>query len=388
MNKKIETKKLIALTSITTAILLLLVFIAVYKFAGYSFVIAKDYKKAMDIKDRYEKLEYIQDKIKNKAYFEAPDKKQMDAACKAVVKTLGDEYSEYFTAKEAKEWESYINGTFYGIGVVFTQNKNGSFVIKEVMDQSPAKAAGLKPGDFILKVDGKEYKDSDALRKSIQGKEGSQVSIEYKRKDKIDVVKITRGEVKEITVQSLMLKDRIGYLRINSFAEKTSSEFKKELKSMEKKNIKGLIIDIRGNGGGYADQGIKVADMLLPEGTITFVKDKAGKKTNYNSDENATKLKYVLLVDEGTASTSELLSGAIKDNKGGKLVGTKTYGKGVMQVEYPFEDGSALKITTHQFFTPKGNIINKKGIKPDYIIKNSLTDKTDKQLEKAIELLK
>lgn len=388
MNKKINPKKLIVLTSITTAIFLLLVFIAVYKFAGYSFVSAKDYKKAMDIKDRYEKLEYIQDKIKNEAYFETSDKKQMDAACKAVVKTLGDEYSEYFTAKEAKEWESYINGTFYGIGVVFTQNKNGSFVIKEVMDQSPAKAAGLKPGDFILKVDGKEYKDSDALRKSIQGKEGSQVSIEYKRKDKIDVVKITRGEVKEITVQSLMLKGRIGYLRINSFAEKTSSEFKKELKSMEKKNIKGLIIDIRGNGGGYADQGIKVADMLLPEGTITFVKDKAGKKTNYNSDENATKLKYVLLVDEGTASTSELLSGAIKDNKGGKLVGTKTYGKGVMQVEYPFEDGSALKITTHQFFTPKGNIINKKGIKPDYIIKNSLTDKTDKQLEKAIELLK
>lgn len=386
MENKLGTKKTIAISAGVTLILTAVIFLLVCKIGGFTFVNADDYKKAAILEEKYEKLYFIQDKIEKEAYFGSSTDQQMDAAYKAMVKTLGDKYSEYFNPKEAKEWENYVDAKFYGIGVVFSQNDKGDFVINEVIDESPAKAAGLKKNDLILEVEGKTFKDSNSLKKAIQGEQGSSVKVTYSRDNERKTVSITRGEVKEITVKSATLKNNIGYIRISTFAEDTAKEFKKELASMEKKNVKGVVIDLRSNGGGYADQGIKIADMILPEGTITYIKDKKGKKTNFNSDENTTKLKYVLLTDKNSASTSEIVTGAVKDNKGGKIVGTRTYGKGVMQAEYPFKDGSALKITTHQFFTPKGNVINKKGIEPDYVVELDKDGKTDNQLEKAMSL--
>ena len=170
--------------------------------------------------------------------------------------------------------------------------------------------------------------------------------------------------------------------------DEKQSKLNTKKQSMENKNVKGLIIDIRENGGGYTDQGIEIADMLLPEGTITYMEDRNGKKTYYNSKEGRTKLKYVLLVDGNTASTSEILASAIKDNKGGAIVGTTTYGKGIVQEEKTFKDGSAFKLTIYQYFSPKGNKIHKIGVKPDYQVKLKEGATTDYQLQKALQLLK
>lgn len=388
---KTEKKKLIFVI-ICTVILTLLAagagFLAFCKISGMVFVNSGTYRRDAAIAEKYSKLYTIQKKINTNGYYKVSETKQMNAMYKALVKSVGDKYSVYFTAKEAKEWDNYVNGTFYGIGIVFSEDEDGNYVINDVMDESPAKSAGLKKNDIIRKVDGKTFPSTTELKKAITGKQGTRVKVTYERGGAEKTVSIIRGEVREITVKGTMLKGKIGYIRISSFAEKTAEEFKTELKALEKKNPKGVIIDIRANGGGYANQGIEIADMLLPEGTITYVKDRNGKKTYFNSDESCTRLKYVLLVDGNTASTSELLAAAVKDNRGGKLVGATTFGKGIMQAEYPFRDGSALKLTTHQYFSPKGYRINGKGVRPDYVVKLKSSDTTDRQLQKAMDLLK
>lgn len=388
---KTEKRKMIRVIVCTVILTLLAAgagFLAFCKIGGMAFVNSDTYRWNAAIAEKYSKLYTIQKKINTNGYYKVSETKQMNAMYKALVKSVGDKYSVYFTAREAKEWDNYVNGTFYGIGIVFSEDEDGNYVINDVMDESPAKSEGLKKNDIIRKVDGKTYPGTTELKKAITGKQGTRVKVTYERGGVEKTVSIIRGEVREITVKGTMLKGKIGYIRISSFAEKTAEEFKTELKALEKKNPKGVIIDIRANGGGYANQGIEIADMLLPEGTITYVRDRNGKKTYFNSDESSTRLKYVLLVDGNTASTSELLAAAVKDNRGGKLVGVTTFGKGIMQAEYPFRDGSALKLTTHQYFSPKGHQINGKGVRPDYVVKLKSSDTTDRQLQKAMDLLK
>lgn len=388
---KIEKGKFIRVIIITVCMTVAVVgilFSVFCKVTGRSLIKGEDYTFVKKIMSKYGKLYAIQEKMNKDGYFKVSESRQMDAIYKGLVKSLKDPYSEYFTAGEAKEWNSRLNGTFFGIGVIFAQDKKGDFIIGEVIEKSPAAGAGLKKNDIIEKVDGKKYKNAEALKKAITGKAGSKVRVTYRRGGKSADVSIVRGKVTEFTVKGTVTKEKIGYIRISSFAEKTAEEFKTELAALEKKNVKGVVIDIRANGGGYANQGVKIADMLLPECTIMYVKDSKGKKTYFNSNEDATKLKYVLLVDGNTASTSEILTAAVKDNKGGAIVGSKTFGKGVMQVEYPFKDGSALKLTTNQYFSPKGQRINKKGITPDYNVPLKPEYKVDRQLEKAVELLK
>ena len=184
------------------------------------------------------------------------------------------------------------------------------------------------------------------------------------------------------------MDDGSGYILIKSFEEGTSEEFETELSAFEKQGVKSMIIDLRDNGGGYIDEGIKIADRLLKEGTITYMEDVNGKRKYYNSDEKATKIKYVVLVNENTASTSEILTAAIKDNKGGKIVGTKTFGKGIVQETTKFKDGSSLKLTVLRYFSPKGKVIHKKGIVPDVKVELDVNAGVDNQLKMAQTVLK
>lgn len=388
---KIKKSRFVIIIVCTVMATLLVVGAGFFVFAKASdvtLVNATKYSKMEKIANRYSKLYALQNEINQKGLWKISQTKQMNAIYKGLFNSLGDQYSEYMTKAEAKKWDSYVNGTFYGIGVSFSKNDKGDFVVLKVFQDSPAEAAGLKKGDQILKVNGKTYKSADALGKAIRGKEGTKVELFVKRSGTTRNVSITRGEVTENSVYSSVLKGKIGYIWISSFSQNTADEFKTELKSMESKNVKGLVIDIRENGGGYTDQGIEIADMLLPEGTITYMEDRNGKKTYYNSKEGRTKLKYVLLVDGNTASTSEILASAIKDNKGGKLVGTTTYGKGIVQEEKSFKDGSAFKLTIYQYFSPNGNKIHKVGVKPDYQVKLKSGSTTDYQLQKALQLLK
>lgn len=347
-----------------------------------------DYKVLMDMSDRYGKLYQMQNTINERFLWETDEEAQMDAMYKALTESLGDKYSVYMNAEETKKWTQYVTGVFSGVGITFVQNKDGAFVISKVLDGGPADVSGLAEGDRIVKVNGKTFSDSEQVAAALKGEEGSTVKVTIERNNKNKTVSIVRGEVEEPSVYAGTIDRDYGYLRITAFENGTAEQFKTELASFENKKVKGLVIDLRGNLGGLMDQSLEIADMLLPEGTMIHTEDSKGKKEYYNSDEKCTKLKYVLLVDENTASAAEILAAAVKDNEGGKLVGVKTYGKGIIQSQMEFADETSLRLTTMQYLSPKNKEIHEKGITPDYVVKQPENAKTDKQLQKAVSLLK
>ncbi len=384
-NKKIN-KSLVPF--ILGVVLTLITIFAIAKIGNFVVVHGDENGVIKIIAKEYSNLPKILDAIDKKSIFEFNEKNAKDAALKAVVDSIGDEYSEYLTKKETDEWESYLNGEFSGIGISFQKNDKGEYQVTEVFKDSPAEKSGIKIGDIILKVDGNLYKTSEEMSEHIRGESGTTVELILMRNNKEIKASITRETVKEKTVYAKVMDDGSGYIVIKSFEDGTAKEFETELSAFEKQGIKSMVIDLRDNGGGYIDEGMEIADRLLKEGTITYMEDVKGKRKYFNSDEKATKIKYVVLVNENTASTSEILTAAIKDNNGGKIVGSKTFGKGIVQETTKFKDGSSLKLTVLRYFSPKGKVIHKKGIKPDVEVKFDPSSGTDNQLEMAKSLLK
>lgn len=384
-NKKIN-KSLVPF--ILGVVLTLITIFAIAKIGNFVVVHGDENGVIKIIAKEYSNLPKILDAIDKKSIFEFNEKNAKDAALKAVVDSIGDEYSEYLTKKETDEWESYLNGEFSGIGISFQKNDKGEYQVTEVFKDSPAEKSGIKIGDIILKVDGNLYKTSEEMSEHIRGESGTTVELILMRNNKEIKASITRETVKEKTVYAKVMDDGSGYIVIKSFEDGTAKEFETELSAFEKQGIKSMVIDLRDNGGGYIDEGMEIADRLLKEGTITYMEDVKGKRKYFNSDEKATKIKYVVLVNENTASTSEILTAAIKDNNGGKIVGNKTFGKGIVQETTKFKDGSSLKLTVLRYFSPKGKVIHKKGIKPDVEVKFDPSSGTDNQLEMAKSLLK
>lgn len=346
-----------------------------------------NYETLNEMGDQYGKLYSMQKTINEKSLWDVDQDKQMTAIYKALLDSLGDKYTRYMDEDEYKAWSKYVNGTFTGVGITFTENKDGGYPITKVLPGSPADSQGVKKGDIIRKVDGKTYGSSDEIVLALRGKEGTKVSLTYERKGKEKTVNLIRAEVSEQSVFASVLDGKYGYIQITGFEKTTAEQFKSELAAMENKNVKGVIIDLRNNLGGLMEQGIEVADALLPECTITHTEDRNGKKEYYNSDESCTKLKYVVLVNENTASTSEIVAAAIKDNDGGKLVGTATYGKGIIQNTIGFEDNTAITMTIMQYLSPGNHKIHSIGVKPDYEVKLSKSAKKDTQLLRAVQLL-
>lgn len=379
-----------ALLIISTALITLLVaggiLVAISQFNNVVVVKKSDYDTMSKITKEYSKLYAMQQAINEKSLWKNQKEKQMEAVYNGLLESLGDKYSTYLNKEDYSQLKEYVSGTFTGIGLAFIQDGKGNFCATGVVTGSPADLAGLKAGDILLEVDGKTFTDDEKMMTAIRGKEGTKVSITYKREGAEKTVDIVRAVVENITVGSTVLKGNVGYISISAFEHGTAEQFKTELAEMESKGVKGLVIDLRNNGGGVLEESIEVADMLLPEGTITYTKDRQGKKETYNSDSEATKLKYVLLVNQNTASASEVITAAVKDNNGGKVVGTKTFGKGIIQGIIEFGDDSAMKLTIAQYFSPKGNKIQDNGIEPNY--KVGIKAGTDKQLEKALELLR
>ncbi len=232
----------------------------------------------------------------------------------------------------------------------------------------------------------------------IKGNPGTKVKLTILRsgKDRPFELELKREEIRLKTVKSKVLEDHIGYIRITMFDEQTSNDFIEQLKSLEKQNIKGLIIDLRNNPGGLLDECVKVADELLGKQVIVYTQDRAGHKEYEKSDAKKVTYPYVLLVNEGSASASEILAGAVKDTKSGTLIGTTTFGKGLVQQVRPLKDGTGFKLTTSQYFTPNGTYIHGKGIEPNIVVKMpenlqeqiNLTEKDDIQLQKGIEVIR
>lgn len=353
----------------------------------FSFVNKKlsgsEYQEFKDMKKRYEKAEKLIALVKKYYYQDVKDEDINEGIYKGIFAGLGDKYSSYMTKKEYALYETAVTGEFEGIGVTVTENKNRQIEIINTIKDSPAEKEGLKKGDIIKKVDGKRYSELDKAVMAMRGRRGTTVQLVVLRKNKYLEFNVRRAKIVNNTVMEKIIEGNIGYIKITAFENKTAEAFIRALERMEKKGVKGLIVDLRDNGGGLVNAGVGVADKLLGKGLITFTKDKYGNKQYYKSDARKTRLPYVVLVNENTASASEIISAAIKDLGPGKIVGVRTYGKGVIQISQPVGDGSGLKLTIMQYFSPKGNVIHKKGVKPDYEVKGR-----QNQLKKAIQLLR
>ncbi len=347
---------------------------------------AQDYYEMQEIAQRYSKLEELRQFVVNNYYEDIDEDTMMDSLYRAIFEATGDVYSEYFTAEEYDSWESSLSSSFSGIGVVFSADTEGNFVIVSVIADSPAEKAGLLAGDYMILVDGESYETTTQMSTAIRGEKGTKVTLTYERDGQQYEATMVRDTITVETVYYEIREDGLGYIQITSFESETAEEFSEALTIMEEAKVTGLIIDIRDNGGGYVDQCIEIADMLLGSCTVIYTEDGDGNQQTYTSSASKTSLPYVLLVNENSASASEILACAVQDNNGGALVGTVTFGKGIIQRSGQFSDGSGFKLTVMQYFSPNGYKIHGVGVTPDYQVENS-DDGTDLQLEKAVELL-
>lgn len=331
---------------------------------------------------------------------EYDEEKMKEEAAKGYIEGLGDEYSEYITAEEYEEFSKEVYGSFIGIGIYYGKTIDDEMVIVETIGNSAAEKAGLQAGDIITKVDDFEVTEStstDEVSDKIKGQEGTQVSIEVLREEQKLTFNITRENVKLHYIKAEVLENNIGYMKVTSFDEETSQEFKTRLEELLSQNVKSLIIDLRNNGGGIVQEATQIADYLLDKGQkIIITKDKEGnEEITYSEQDKITDLPIVVLTNGYTASSAEILASALKDNNRAQIVGIKTYGKGVIQNVYRLTDGSALKLTTQEYYTALGNKLNEIGIEPNVEVElpdgvniYNIPEEQDTQLQKAVELLK
>lgn len=343
-------------------------------------------------------LSKIRATLEEKYIGEIQDEKMLEGAIKGYVAGLGDEYAEYYTPEEMANQLDEAMGNYVGIGIyMLVNNVDGTITVSEPMEGSPAKAVGIKENDMIVKVNDEEITKNNVSEMSnkIKGEEGTKVKLEIKRGEEVLTFDVERKKIVVSHVKSEIKESNIGYIVISDFDGGTAKEFKAKYQELKNKGIRALIIDIRSNGGGVVDESLEILDMLCEQDkTLLITVDKNGKEIVTKSKQNAiVDVPVVVLTNEYSASASEILAGALKDNGRAKLVGTKTYGKGVIQTLMKLSDGSGLKMTTEEYCTPNRNKINKVGINPDYEVKlpkgiTKLTDENDTQLQKAIELLK
>ncbi len=321
---------------------------------------------------------------------------------KGVFEGLDDPYSSYYTKEEYDEMLISTNANYYGIGAGLQQNPDNMQVfVTRVYEDSPAEGAGMKVGDEIVQVDdimATSMELTDLVMR-IRGEEGSTVHLKVYREGETDYLEydVVRGKVNIPTVAHKMLENNIGYIQVAEFATTTPVDFDAAIQDLTAQGMEAMIVDLRSNGGGLVTACQQMLDEILPEGTVVYTEDKYGNRENYDSDaEHFMKLPIAVLVNGNTASASEIFAGAIHDFEYGTLIGTKTYGKGVVQSIKPLSDGSAYKVTVSKYFTPNGENIHGTGIKPDIEIEYEYNgdaeadydEMQDNQIVKALEVLK
>ncbi len=384
-----------------SVMMLLIIFIGsgIYESISTHFQQSNELTQIVNDKEMKQKLKLLGQLIDEQyLYSDQVTKEQVeDGIYKGFAEAMGDPYTVYYDKKETKELFESTSGEFSGIGALLSlELKTGLVRINKVYEDSPAQKAGLQEGDIIYQVDDHEFVSGDLseLVSWVKGEEGTDVVIKVYRGEEMAKKEftVTREKIEAITVNSTMLEDQIGYLVISEFDVVTYEQFKTELEKLEQQGMKGLIIDLRANPGGMLDVTVNMLKEILPEGVIVSTKDKNGKKEEFrNSEDHTFDKPLVLLVDENSASASEIFTGAVKDYKIGTIVGKTTYGKGIVQRIMELKDGSSLKITISEYFTPSGECIHKKGIKPDIEVQYQFDpqkDTYDSQMLKAIEVIK
>ena len=344
-----------------------------------------------------EKLSELQNLIDKHYMGDVKEKDLEDGIYKGYISGLNDPYSVYYNKKETKALYESTGGEYDGVGAVMSQSYDtGVITITQVYKDSPAEKAGLKDNDILYKVNGKEVtgKDLSKVVSKIKGKKGTTVKLTVLRGENADEVTVTatRDTVQAQTIEYKMLDDQIGYIDVSEFDTVTYDQYKSALEDLENQGMTGLVVDLRNNPGGSLKTVCDMLDLMLPEGLIVYTEDKDGKKTEMKSDDEHQFTKpMAVLVNGNSASASEIYAGAIQDYGIGKIVGTQTYGKGVVQQIFDLDDGTAVKLTIAKYFTPKGRSINGKGITPDTKIEYEQDENnpdTDNQLDKSVEEVK
>ena len=347
------------------------------------------------------KLQAIEAVLKNYYVGDIDEQKLEEGIYKGFVAGVGDAYTNYYTSDEYASFKEKSSGVYAGIGIQMTlQTYDNSVEVTEVFEGSPAEKAGIKPKDRIIKAAGKRITGDEfnILPTLVKGTPGTTVDITIYRpeEDKYYDLTIERASVASPTVYFRMLNEEIGYIQITQFEAVTYDQFKIALDKLNKESAKGLVLDLRNNPGGLLNSVEQIADELVPQGVIVSTKDKQGKGSEYLADDKYINIPMVVLINGNSASASEVLAGALKDYNRAELIGTTTFGKGVVQTIVPLTDGSAIKLTTSQYFTPSGVCIQGIGIAPDYEVKLStekilkgreLTDAEDDQLQAAIKVI-
>lgn len=350
--------------------------------------LTKSIKYVKTILDKY----YLNDIDEDKA---------TEGALKGYVASLGDPYTEYIPKDEMEDYKSDLMGNYVGIGIYMAQNtKDNTIVVLTPIKYSPAEEAGILPGDIIKKINGVEYtgEDMTAAANNIKGEEGSTVTLEIQRGQEIKTFEIKRKKITTNPIISEKLDSNIGYLEVTSFDEDTAQNFKAKYEELKSQGITSLIIDLRNNGGGLVDQALQIADYIVPIGKdllVTVDKEK-NEKIEKSEEDVLIDMPIVVLVNENSASSSEILAGALKDLNEATIVGTTTYGKGVIQQLLTLRSGAGLKVTVEEYYTPNRTKINGVGIEPNEkvelpeTVSNHLLVQRDQdtQLQKAIEILK
>lgn len=319
-------------------------------------------------------------------------KKLVEGANKGLVEASGDPYTVYLNKTEAEEFNKDLDGTFSGIGAELDK-KDDKLIIVAPLDNSPAQKAGLKPADIVAKVNDQDTSSwsIDKAVSEIKGKEGTTVKLTIIRADEVKDISITRDVITDPSVKSEQ-KDGIGIIRISRFGNDTAGLVRKAAQTFKAANLKGVVVDLRGNGGGYLEAAQEVSSVWLKSGAVVVTeKGPHDSQTNRaTGDPILNGVPTVILIDGGSASASEIVAGALQDNGAAKLVGEKSFGKGSVQKFVDLADGAKLKVTIAKWYTPKNKNISKQGIKPDVAVvygKDS-TKENDPQLNKALELLK
>ncbi len=331
--------------------------------------------------------------IKAESLYTPSSDKMIEGATAGIVASLNDPYSKYLDKKQWQELKLQLNAEFGGIGV-YVVEVEGKLTIVSPIKGTPAAREGLKNGDIISKINGEStvgMNQDDAVQ-LMRGDPGTQLDLSVFRPEdgKEHDFKIVREIINVPSVEEKIISETplLGYIKLNQFHARSAQEIAKSVNSLEDKKIKGLILDLRDNGGGDFDAALAIADIFLDNKEVVSVKDAKGKETVHNAGPGSYNAPLIVLVNKNSASASEILAGALQDNGRAVLVGEKTYGKGLVQTVYPLRDGGALKLTTQKYFTPKGTDINQIGINPDHVVTNPDKSNKDLQLERAIELLK
>ena len=333
----------------------------------------------------------LNDYINQYYLFDYTDENVESGIYKGMMAGLGDIYTCYYTPDEYASFMESSNGNYSGIGAMLSQDySTGIITVVQVFEGSPAEEVGLQPDDILYKVKGEEVtgQDLSLVVTDLKGEEGTAVDISVMRgTEEIDLT-VTRRKIEVPTVESRMLTDTIGYIGITEFDDVTDDQFLSALDELKEEGMQDLVIDLRNNGGGLVDVTCNILDELLPEGLIVYTEDKYGnRQEEYSDAEHYFDGKMAVLVNGNSASASEIFAGAIKDYGVGTLIGTQTFGKGIVQSLFPLSDGSAIKITVSRYYTPAGNNIHEVGIAPDIVLDKDTESADDNQLQKAIEVL-